>query len=83
MFALLMVISPYIYERNRYVTHKTEPNIRRVVHKPIPISVLFEQTFFWGGGGGGRGGLDSAVGRGQINARRCCRGREFDSHGGS
>ena len=30
------------------------------------------------------GCLDSAVGRGdeKCGARRCCRGREFESHGG-
>ena len=57
--------------------HKEEHNIRRVLHSPIPISVLFEQSFW--------GCLDSAVGRGdgECITRRCCRGREFDSHGGS
>ena len=55
---------------------KEELNIWRVLHEPIPISVLFEQSFL--------GCLDSAVDRcdGQCCARRCCRGREFKSHGG-
>ena len=63
----------YIYI---YYTHKQQLNRRRVLHKPIPISALFEQSW---------GCLDSAVdgGDGKCRARRCCRGREFESHGGS
>ena len=29
-----------------YARHKEELNIRRVLHKPIPISVLLEQSFW-------------------------------------
>ena len=57
--------------------------ISRYLYQCYSNQLFFFFFFFFLGGGGG--GLDSAVGRGdgQFNARRCCRGRELDSHGGS
>ena len=45
----------------------------------------YSNNLFLGGRGVGKGGcFDSAVGRGGASsARLCCRGREFNSHGGS
>ena len=41
------------FANRKDATHKQELNRRRVLHKSIPISALFEQFFFFGGGGGG------------------------------